>query len=367
MGKTYVPTETVVSSKAALDYEEKRKTMVEKVDLIMIGLNEKENLIGENPISVMKVNHSNHADFMTNVFKINDYKMLNDTLFWVLGSYESRGFTSEYFPKVIDAWIEVISETLEEKESDEIKTVYLHIKTALKEIEKDTLQKKDVGEYPFDDEWAKRKNRFTEILLEGNSIKAINYSRAIVKDIQSLKEFHVKVVTYALYEVGKLWEKGAISVAQEHLATSVVMRIMSLLYLDLANLDHVKGTAIVTSAANEYHEVGARIVADMLEVNGWDVIYLGANTPIEDVIKTGKENKPDFIALSVTMTFNLDNAIKLIQGIRKEKILDGTKIIVGGYVFKYGQLSKEKLGADAIETDIGKMLEKVEEWRNAKS
>lgn len=203
------------------------------------------------------------------------------------------------------------------------------------------------------------------MLLEGNTIGAMEFSKANVSDINSLKEFHIKVITYALYEVGNLWEKGSISVAQEHLATSVVMRIMALLYMNLASLDHQKGVAIVTSAANEYHEVGARIVADMLEMNGWDVIYLGANTPDEGILKTAIGKKPNFIALSITMTFNIDNAIKLIQAIRNEKELDNVKIIVGGYVFKFGELDKTKMGADVIETDIDKMLEIVEKWRNA--
>ncbi len=43
----------------------------------------------------------------------------------------------------------------------------------------------------------------------------------------------MKVITFSMYDIGRLWENGDISVAQEHLATSIVIRIITYLYMNL--------------------------------------------------------------------------------------------------------------------------------------
>lgn len=79
-----------------------------------------------------------------------------------------------------------------------------------------------------------------------------------------------------MYEVGNLWERGEISVAEEHLASSIISRIMSTIYSKFITFENTRGKAVVTATANEFHKLGSRIVADSLEMNGWDVNHLGS-------------------------------------------------------------------------------------------
>ena len=55
-----------------------------------------------------------------------------------------------------------------------------------------------------------------------------------------------------MYAIGNLWEQGQITTAHEHLATSIVIRIMSDLYGNAAFHDQTRGKAIVSSAANKW-------------------------------------------------------------------------------------------------------------------
>ncbi len=58
--------------------------MLNTVNNRMIQINSKYDLIQNNQISVMTDNHKNHAKFMCNIFELNDYGMLKNTIPWVL-------------------------------------------------------------------------------------------------------------------------------------------------------------------------------------------------------------------------------------------------------------------------------------------
>jgi len=357
-----VPKGEAVSYASAIEYEKYIPEMTESVNFIMRNINSSENLIGDNPLSVMYENHIHHSKFMANIFKLNDYELLNNTLKWVLNSYISRGFKSEYFQKELDAWIKVINDTIDPNYSSDIIKIYQWMKSVVKFIEEDNKNIVDEIPFPFDSQWENIKNKFFNLLIKGNSTDALQFSKSIVHDRKSLENFYTKVITYSMYEIGLLWEKGQISVAQEHLATSIVMRIMSYLYMNFILIQANKGKAIITSSANELHEVGARIIADILELDGWNILYLGANTPNEELIKLIREEKPDFLGISVTMAFNLDNVKNLISNIRSQSDFNDLKILVGGYAFTFGGDSHKKIGADKISTSISETLETSRLW-----
>lgn len=158
-----------------------------------------------------------------------------------------------------------------------------------------------------------------------------------------------------------------ISVAQEHLATSIVMRIMSFLYMNFILLENTKGKAIVTASSNEYHEVGARIISDILELDGWNVIYLGANVPNEELIKIIHQEKPDFISISVAMAFNISGVKNLISQIRSDSNLDNMKILLGGYAFTFGGETQKKIEVDKIALSSYETIETARLWWNDKN
>ncbi len=89
------------------------------------------------------------------------------------------------------------------------------------------------------------------------------------------------------------------------------------------------------------------MVSDLLELDGWQVRYLGANTPMEDLMKLLEDFRPQLLAISVIMPFNLDEVKKLIAAIRNKESLRGIKIMVGGRVFMTVPDIWSEIGADA--------------------
>ena len=149
-----------------------------------------------------------------------------------------------------------------------------------------------------------------------------------------LRTLYEELVQRSLYEVGDLWERGRISVATEHLATAITESLLNLAYPRLFAQPRLGKSAIVACVANEYHQIGGKMVADIFELNGWRGYFLGANTPLRDVMELIAEKHPDVVALSATVPFSLDTLISAVTEIRAA--FPETPILVGGQAFRWG-------------------------------
>ena len=109
---------------------------------------------------------------------------------------------------------------------------------------------------------------------------------------------------------------------------------------------------VATSVSGELHEIGLRVVADLFEAEGWDVIYLGANTPEESIIHTLEEMNPDLLVISATMSFNLPAVERLIALVRASEAGRSLKIMVGGYPCNVDANLWHQLGADGYACDV---------------
>ena len=98
----------------------------------------------------------------------------------------------------------------------------------------------------------------------------------------TLEESFVQVLQPALVEVGERWAAGSVSVAQEHLASSIVCAALQKLLSD--QRADVRGTAVLACAPGERHEIGLLMLAVLLRSDGWQVVYLGADTPFTDAV-----------------------------------------------------------------------------------
>jgi len=149
-----------------------------------------------------------------------------------------------------------------------------------------------------------------------------------------LRTLYEGLVQRSLYEVGNLWERGRISVATEHLATAITESLLNLVYPRLFARPRQGKSAIIACVANEYHQIGGKIVADIFELHGWNGYFLGANTPVDAVMSIIEEKHPDAVVLSVTLSFNLDTVVSAVREIRET--FPEIPILVGGQAFRWG-------------------------------
>ncbi|MFZ4859993.1 MAG: cobalamin B12-binding domain-containing protein [Desulfuromonadaceae bacterium] len=118
---------------------------------------------------------------------------------------------------------------------------------------------------------------------------------------------------------------------------------------------------------HEFHEIGARMVADFMEMDGWDVTYLGANTPAAELLYTLKQHKPFVVALSVATVFNLDSARQIIKMINEDQETRDIKVMVGGLAFSGMPHLWQAIGADGYAADAESALHVSNDWWTAEN
>jgi MerR family transcriptional regulator, light-induced transcriptional regulator len=101
-----------------------------------------------------------------------------------------------------------------------------------------------------------------------------------------------------LHELGERWARGAASVAQEHFASNVIRgRLASL----GRGWGHGRGPrAVLACAPDELHDIALLAFGVVLNRAGWRIGYLGASTPIDDLIRLAGATRPDIVVVSAT-------------------------------------------------------------------
>lgn len=177
----------------------------------------------------------------------------------------------------------------------------------------------------------------------------------------NLGQLYERLFRRALYQVGWLWENGEIAVATEHLATAITETMMARVYPRLLTHGPRRGAALVACTTDEYHQVGAKMVADLFELHSWHCHFLGAGTRISDYFKVLRERPLDAVALSAALDFHLDSLYATVLATRDE--FPDLPILVGGQAFRLR-------GSERFEAIPGvihlKSLPQLEVWLDAR-
>jgi methanogenic corrinoid protein MtbC1 len=168
----------------------------------------------------------------------------------------------------------------------------------------------------------------------GAAIEAGSFGDAqrIVKDAlaagASGPEILDHVITPAMYRIGERWERGEISVADEHLATAISNRVMGTVYESLATEMPVsKERVLIAAVEGDQHVMGLRMLADVLEGAGYETLYVG-ETPLADLLPFISTHDPRVIALGATGPWSTARLIDTVRAIRSE--MPSLPILLGG-------------------------------------
>ena len=193
---------------------------------------------------------------------------------------------------------------------------------------------------------------FVEAILTGRRREALLLVRAALGEGHATLDVYTQIFQDGLCEVGQRWQTGEITVAQEHLATATVQYVIAQIYSELPVTGQSRGRAIITGAEGEFHQVGANIVADMLEADGWNVRFLGANAPPREILAAVSDGAIDLLGISATMAFNLPHVRSLVLEVRERLGPGAPRIVVGGGAFRFAGDFCAQLGVEGPATDV---------------
>ena len=167
------------------------------------------------------------------------------------------------------------------------------------------------------------------------------------------------IIQPAMQEVGELWRAGRIAVVDEHVATFATLQALARLHCTADKNPDAQHLAIVGCAEGELHQLAATMVRDMLEDEGWRVIYFGSATPLFSFGEAVERFEPELLCISITMADNIERARRDYEDLRRIAECHHTKIILGGSALKDPAVRARFTGAHYAESlhDLLGMIE----------
>ena len=173
---------------------------------------------------------------------------------------------------------------------------------------------------------------FTLALIEGDSLAAEVLIREAMDANLTVALIDDEIIAPALYIVGELWEQGNISVAEEHLATEIVVRVLALQREARRVAGERQGHRVLLAApSGEQHVVALRMVHNLLHDAGYEVVMLGASVPTEALAEFAIRHRPGAVCLSATMPVPAAEVDLLIQTVQLSR--PHAAFVVGGRGF----------------------------------
>lgn len=193
-------------------------------------------------------------------------------------------------------------------------------------------------------------------LLRAERRTAVEIIEDAVRGGADVRDLYLHVFQPVQREIGRLWQNNEISVAEEHYCTASTQATMARFYPQILATPRIGRKVVVACVGNELHEIGTRMVADFFEMAGWDGIYIGANTPAGALVEMVSRERPQLVALGITMTYHLGTAAEVINRLRGDDRCANVKILAGGYVFQERPELWRSLGADASAADAAEAV-----------
>jgi len=178
---------------------------------------------------------------------------------------------------------------------------------------------------------------------------------------EGVASLYERLVRPALVQVGARWALNQISVADEHLATATAQSAVAALYPRFLWPERGQ-RVLIACVEGERHDFGARMVADLLGLDGWKDLFLGADVPSGALVEQAAQLSPTFIALSVTLPQHLPSLERLIRQLREA--VPRAKLLIGGSALAHHPDAAKQLGGDAGGQSAAQAVELARPWRS---
>jgi len=182
----------------------------------------------------------------------------------------------------------------------------------------------------MDDSPVKKIGRaYAEALLSGDEVAAEVAIREALEARLSAAQIDEEIIAPALWLIGELWQRQEITVAEEHIATEISLRVLAL-QREAARLAAQRpGHRVMLAApSGEHHVVALRMVHNLLREAGYDALMIGADVPAKALALAARRHRPDVICLSATMAGGSDQLLLTMDEV--QLWCPATAYIIGG-------------------------------------
>ena len=189
-----------------------------------------------------------------------------------------------------------------------------------------------------------RPRHLADRLIAGDEAGAWNLVEGALASGHEPSDVYDDILTPAMRLVGTEWERGAITVADEHRASAVAMRLVGRMGPYFARRGRSKGTVVLGAAPGDYHALPGAMLADSLRIAGYTPDDLGANTPSSSFVDAATSaDRLVAVLVGATLDGDDDPIRDVIAALRDAGVT--SPILTGGHGVR-DEAHARSLGAD---------------------
>ena len=196
-------------------------------------------------------------------------------------------------------------------------------------------------------------------MVEGDEAGAWSIVENALTSTLEPRDVYLELLAPSLRRIGKDWERGRLSVADEHRATMVAGRLIGRLGPRFARRGRKRGVVVVAAPAGETHALPGAMLSDLLRGAGFEVVDLGADSPPTAIVDAAAHaTRLVAVFIGVTSTGHDESVRAAVVALRAAGV--DAPVLVGGAAVATREHA-EHLGADAwTGSDAGTALSTLE-------
>jgi MerR family transcriptional regulator, light-induced transcriptional regulator len=166
---------------------------------------------------------------------------------------------------------------------------------------------------------------------------------------------YLGVLGPAMTEIGDRWSEGTVTVAQEHLASAVLLRICGRLGPLFSRPGRTRGSVVLGAPAGDHHALPSVLFGDLLRGRQLAIVQLGADTPVASFVEAAERaDRLLAVAIGATLTGNEGAVAETVAALHEVGV---APVVVGGRAIRSAPAAAA-LGADewASDTESGLQL-----------
>ncbi len=159
---------------------------------------------------------------------------------------------------------------------------------------------------------------YVEALLRSDERAAEIAIREAMEAKLTTADIDDEIIAPALWLIGELWQRGEISISDEHLATEISIRVLALRReVDRVAQSRVGHRIMLAVPQGDLHVVALRMVGNLLRDAGYDVVMLGPDVPSDALAASVRRHAPAVVCMSATLPSSLQGVVSAIEEVHR--------------------------------------------------
>ena len=173
--------------------------------------------------------------------------------------------------------------------------------------------------------------RIHDAVLQGDSDSAAALTEQALQSGITPSEILNKGLISAMDIIGDEFESGTIFIPDMLFSAEAMKAAMEVLRprLVLSGVEP-KGKIVIGTVSGDLHDIGKKLIALMLEGQGFEIVDLGVEVTAERFVDAVREHHPDVVAMSALLTTTMLFMPRVIEALAEADLRNTVKIIVGG-------------------------------------